>query len=189
MGARGSSGPLLMLDRWLDVAVGHMPSEFSTHDFVEKLREFYPADYAHDLAVCTVREGFPASLAVLHQAIAIRLRRSERVRSIGLKSDRNIRGNRHASLVWNRLDARAPSRRPRIVRVRPKGQKPVRQPLRPTLNGNQLEAARLARGWTQAELARRAGVSLSAVNRWECGERRMTDYSYSLIKRALAVDR
>lgn len=35
----------------------------------------------------------------------------------------------------------------------------------------QIRAARRARGWTQAELAARIGVSLATVSRWERGSR------------------
>src|SRR3989304_3781431 len=41
--AGGKTGPaLLILDRWIEPAVRHMRPEFTTHDYIEKLREVYP---------------------------------------------------------------------------------------------------------------------------------------------------
>ena len=96
--------PLMMLDRWIELAVSRMDRQFSTHEFIEKIRELYPVDYAHDLAVCTLDVGFPKSLGVLHQAMAIRLRRSGRVAMVGRKESRDLRGNKHLAVVWERLD-------------------------------------------------------------------------------------
>lgn len=93
-----------MLERWIELAVSHMDRQFSTHQFIEKLRELYPADYAHDLSVCTLDVGFPTSLNVLHQAIAIKLGRSGRVAMVGKKESRSIRGNKHLAVLWERLD-------------------------------------------------------------------------------------
>jgi transcriptional regulator with XRE-family HTH domain len=46
---------------------------------------------------------------------------------------------------------------------------------------------RLRRGWSQAELGRRAGVAASVVNRAERGETRLTLDNLEKIARALRV--
>lgn len=115
---------LLMLEQAIELTVRHMRPEFTTHDYIEKLREVCPSDYAHDLALCTVEHGFPQSLAVLHRAIIMQLRKSDRVEVIGSRESRDIRGNTHRTLLWRRLDARRPptrlwrepTRRPRKAR-------------------------------------------------------------------------
>jgi DNA-binding transcriptional regulator YiaG len=180
---------LLMLERWIEPVVRHMGPEFTTHDYIEKLRELYPADYAHDLALCTLGYGFPQSLGVLHKAIATHLRALDCVETIGNKESRDIRGNKHRALVWRRLDNRRPSERPREP-VRSKAKQRLRPPTRqtqmsPSITGAELRAARTALGWTQTELARRAGVSLAAVSLWERDKRRMMWPTYEAVQSAL----
>ncbi len=184
-----AAGPLLMLDRWIEHAVRRMPHEFSSHDFIEMLESAYAASYAHDLALCTVRRGFPQSLAVLNKAITDKLRTLDNVKVIGEKESRNIRGNKHKTLVWRRLD----SRRARTklhdpvlrigagARQAPEGGRPM--------TGAQLREARVARGWTQTELARRSGLSLASMTRWENGQRNMSWESFEAIREALEKGR
>jgi DNA-binding transcriptional regulator YiaG len=43
------------------------------------------------------------------------------------------------------------------------------------LTGDDLRAVRTKHGWSQAELARRVGVSPAAVSRWEAGNRKIPD--------------
>ncbi|MCH7837946.1 MAG: helix-turn-helix transcriptional regulator [Chloroflexi bacterium] len=173
---------ILMLDLCIAPTVRYMGPEFTSHDFIDKLREIYPADYAHDLALGTQKHGFPLSLQVLHRAVVARLRRSDRVDVIGKKGSRDLRGNPHPTLVWRRLDSRRPPRKRGVpVPFEPK----VAPPPAPTMSGGQLREARLARGWTKTELSLRAGVSLAAVSRWERDERRMGRGSYAAIQAAL----
>lgn len=179
---------LLMLDRWLEPAIRYMRPEFTTHSYIERIREVYPADYAHDLALCTLEQGFPRSLAVLHRAIVERLRKSDRIAVIGTKESRDIRGNPHRTLLWRRLDARRPPPRPRSEPV-PGRRKASQRPPPAPMTGAQLREARLALGWTKTELARRAGVSLAAVSRWEAGERRMTWPASEAVQNALKAAR
>lgn len=177
-----------MLERWIEPVVRYMRPEFTSHDYIEKLREVYPADYAHDLALCTLEQGFPQSLAVLHRAITNRLRKSDRVKVIGTKESRDIRGNTHETLLWRRLDARRPPRGPRREPVRSR-RKASQRPPPPAMTGAQLREARQALGWTKTDLARRAGVSLAAVSRWERGERRMAWPASEAIHDALEAAR
>lgn len=179
---------LLMLERWVEPAVRYMRPEFTTHDYIERLREVYPADYAHDLALCTLEQGFPQSLAVLHRAITAQLRKSERVEVIGTKESRDIRGNTHETLLWRRLEARRPPPGPRRGPVQSR-RKASQRPRPPAMTGDQLREARLALGWTKTELARRAGVSLAAVTRWEAGERRMSWPASEAVQNALKAGR
>ena len=177
---------ILMLERWIEPTVRYLRPEFSTHDYIEKLRQVYPADYAHDLALCTLQHGFPLSLQVLHRAIIGQLRKSDRVEVIGTKESRDIRGNPHRTLLWRRLDARRPPRGPRPM---PGGRRASQKPRPPPMTGAQLQEARLARGWTKTELARRAGVSLAAVSRWERDERRMQWPATEALRNALRAAR
>lgn len=179
---------LLMLERRIEPPVRHMRPEFTTHDYIEKLREVYPADYAHDLALCTLEQGFPQSLAVLHRAITEKLRKSERVQVIGTKESRDIRGNTHETLLWRRLDARRPPPRPQRGPV-PSKRKASQRPRPAGMTGAQLREARLALGWTKTELARRAGVSLAAVTRWEAGQRHMAWPASEAVRSALEAGR
>ena len=181
---------LQMLERFIEPTVEHMGPQFTTHEYVEKLRELVPADYAHDLTLCTLEYGFPQSLALLHKAIANKLRKSERVKVTGTKKSRNVRANRHRILVWQRLDTRRPSQPARLAPARRRptsraSRAASPRPAAPPMTGSQLRAARLARSWTETELARRAGVSLAAVSRWERGERRITWPAYEALCGAL----
>ena len=183
--ARKQTRPaLLMLERSIERAVRYMSPQFTTHDYIERLREVYPAEYAHDLAICTQEQGFPQSLAVLHRAISEKLRGSDRVEVTGTKESRDIRGNSHETLLWRRLDAYRPPRRVRRV-PEPSKRSGNRRPPPPAMSGDQLREARTARGWTKTELAHRAGVSLAAVSRWERDERRMTWPASEAIQNAL----
>jgi len=178
---------LLMLEGWIEPAVRHMGPEFTTHEYIEKLREICPTDYAHDLALCTLRYGFPQSLAVLHKTIVTKLRKLGQVQVVDRKESRDIRGNKHETLVWRRLDARRPLRRLREP-LRPRassGGRSQRAIAPPPMTGSQLQEARAAVGWTQTELARRAGVSPAAVSLWERDKRRMTWPTYETLQRAL----
>jgi DNA-binding XRE family transcriptional regulator len=177
-----------MLERWIEPAVRYMRPEFTTHDYIEKLREVYPADYAHDLALCTLEQGFPQSLAVLHRAIIGKLRKSDRVMVIGTKESRDIRGNTHETLLWRRLDARRPPPKPQRGPT-PSRRKASQRPRPPAMTGSELREARLALGWTKTDLARRAGVSLAAVSRWEAGERRMQWPASEAVQNALQATR
>jgi DNA-binding XRE family transcriptional regulator len=196
-----------MLKGWVEPVISGMAPSFSTHEFIEQVRELCPADYAHDLAVCTAEHGFPVSLAVLHRAIVDDMKSSGRVRAIGTKESRDVRGNKHQTMIWKRLDDRSgPSRprergslpRPRTPRRRaaprerkaPPGPPKRLEPLRPLpypTPGDALAAVRRARGWTMSELAQRAGVSLAAISRWERDERRMSRRTYEAVRKALGV--
>lgn len=179
----------MMLDRWIEPTVRHLGQEFTTHEYIERLREICPADYAHDLALCTLKQGFPQSLAVLHKAIVEQLRALDCVKVVGTKESRDIRGNKHQTLVWQRLDSRRPRRKLRepfhsVRRTEGRPPSPARTPP-PRMTGAQLQEARLGLGWNKTELARRAGVSLAAVSRWERDERRMGWPTFKAMQRAL----
>lgn len=175
---------LLMLEQQIERTARHMRPEFTTHDYIEKLRDVYPADYAHDLAVCTLERGFPQSLAIVHKAITDKLRWSDRVEAIGTKESRDIRGNSHRTLLWRRLDARRapPTRRRQEFRSRRKASD---GPAPPAMTGAELQEARESAGLTKSELARQAGVSLSAVTRWEANERHMGPVAAEALHNAL----
>ncbi len=180
---------LLMLEQRIERTTRHMRPEFTTHDYIERIRDVYPADYAHDLAVCTLERGFPQSLAIVHRAVTDKLRRSGRVEAIGTKESRDIRGNSHRTLLWRRLDAkRAPQTRRRQA-FRGRRRASDRPPPPPPMTAAELQEARESAGLTKSELARRAGVSLSAVTRWEANERHMGPVAAEALHNALGDGR
>lgn len=54
--------------------------------------------------------------------------------------------------------------------------------------GERLRLARLARGWTQATVAERAGLHWTYVGHVECGRRNPTLYNIVLLAAAVDVD-
>lgn len=163
----------MMLEQRIVPAARRMPLEFSSHQYIERIRQLYPADYAHDLAVCTVERGFAKSLAVMHRAITDSLQLSGLVSTVGSKRSKDLHGNKHQTLLWRR-------RRPDRTKIE--------APL-PLMTGSELKQARLAKGWTIADLARASGLTATTIRRWEHGRLGMRRSSFDAIRRALRLRR
>lgn len=65
---------------------------------------------------------------------------------------------------------------------------PSSEPVRPITFGDRMRQCRMALGWSQTELARRAGIDLAWINRLESGERQNISLAAAKrIARALRV--